>query len=115
MTASHYAPRARVRILDLAAPDLHDLTRVALLAPDSATLERLSSAAVGLTVVARAALSEHHDPVRAASRLFELLHQLDEALGVDRDVRDTILTTPYPEPGLGAAIADRLQRASAQR
>jgi L-threonylcarbamoyladenylate synthase len=115
MTASHYAPRARVRILDLASPDLQDLSRVALLAPDNAALARLSSATAGLTVVARAALSEQHDPVHAASRLFELLHQLDEALGVDGDVRDTILTTPYPEPGLGAAIADRLRRASAQR
>ena len=115
MTASHYAPRAQVRILDLDAPDLHDLARVALLAPDGATLERIGSATAGLAVVARAALSEQHDPVRAASRLFELLHQLDEAFGVERDPRDTILTTPYPEPGLGAAIADRLRRASAQR
>jgi len=115
MTASHYAPRARVRILDLDAPDLHGLARVALLAPDGATLERIGSATAGLAVVARAALSERHDPVRAASRLFELLHQLDEAFGVERDPRDTILTTPYPEPGLGAAIADRLRRASAQR
>ena len=64
---------------------------------------------------ARAALSEQLDPVRAASQLFELLHQLDEALRVDGDAHDTILTTPYPEPGLGAAIADRLRRASAER
>ena len=115
MTASHYAPRARVRILDLNAPDLGDLARVALLAPENETLTRLNSATAGLTVVARAALSEEHDPVRAASRLFELLHQLDDAFGVKREPRDTILTTPYPEPGLGAAIADRLRRASAER
>lgn len=115
MTASHYAPRARVRILDLEAPDLRKLSRVALLAPDSATLVRLSDATKGLTVVARAALSEQLDPVRAASRLFELLHQLDDALRADGDENDTILTTPYPEVGLGAAIADRLRRASAQR
>jgi L-threonylcarbamoyladenylate synthase len=115
MTASHYAPRARVRIIDPASPDLRNLSRVALLAPDDATLARLDQLADGITVVARAALSERLDPVHAASQLFELLHQLDEALRVDGDARDTILTTPYPEPGLGAAIADRLRRASAER
>ena len=115
MTASHYAPRARVRIIDPASPDLRNLSRVALLAPDDATLARLEQVAAGLTVVARATLSEQLDPVRAASQLFELLHQLDEALRVDGDAHDTILTTPYPEPGLGAAIADRLRRASAER
>jgi L-threonylcarbamoyladenylate synthase len=115
MTASHYAPRARVRIIDPASPDLRNLSRVALLAPDDATLARLDQLAAGITVVARAALSERLDPVRAASQLFELLHQLDEALRVDGDAHDTILTTPYPEPGLGAAIADRLRRASAER
>jgi L-threonylcarbamoyladenylate synthase len=115
MTASHYAPRAHVRILDLEAPDLRKLSRVALLAPDAATLAQLSDATSGLTVVARAALSERLDPARAASRLFELLHQLDDALRTDGAESDTILTTPYPESGLGAAIADRLRRASAQR
>ena len=115
MTASHYAPRARVRIIDPASPDLRNLSRVALLAPDEASLAQLGHLAAGLTVVARAALSEQLDPVRAASQLFELLHQLDEALRVDGGVHDTILTTPYPEPGLGAAIAGRLRRASAER
>ena len=115
MTASHYAPRARVRIIDPTVPDLRNLSRVALLASDDATLASLDDLAAGLTVVARAALSEQLDPVRAASQLFELLHQLDEALRVNADARDTILTTPYPEPGLGAAIADRLRRASAER
>ena len=115
MIASHYAPRARVRIIDPASPDLRNLSRVALLAPDDATLARLDQLAAGITVVARAALSERLDPVHAASQLFELLHQLDEALRVDGDAQDTILTTPYPEPGLGAAIADRLRRASAER
>jgi len=115
MTASHYAPRARVRILDLDAPDLRDLSRVALLAPDREILERLKRCTAGLTVVTSAVLSEQHDPVRAASRLFELLHQLDAELQVDGGRHDTILTTPYPERGLGAAIADRLRRASAER
>ena len=115
MTESHYAPRARVRIIDVDAPDLRDLSRVALLAPDNETLARLDRLAAGLTVVARTVLSERHDPVRAASRLFELLHQLDQALQGDGGFNDTILTTPYPEAGLGAAISDRLKRASAER
>lgn len=115
MTASHYAPRAHVRIIDPSSPDLSNLSRVALLAPDRATLARLDELATGLTVVERAALSERLDPVHAASQLFELLHQLDDALRAGGGAHDTILTTPYPERGLGAAIADRLRRASAVR
>jgi L-threonylcarbamoyladenylate synthase len=110
---SHYAPRASLRIVSLAAPELAGLTHVALLAPDAETLADLRTAAAGLQIVAEAALSESLDPVAAAAKLFDALHKLDAAL---RDVapgKAAILTTPYPEPGLGLAIADRLRRAAA--
>jgi len=115
MTASHYAPRTPLRIVHLAAPDLRDLTHVALLAPDEETLARLREATAGLVVVAAAALSETLDPIRAAANLFELLHSLDASLRDAGSAKSAILTTPYPEQGLGLAIADRLRRASAQR
>ena len=113
MSASHYAPRAPLRIVDAAAPDLAGLTHVALLAPDAEALTHLRTAVAGLQIVAEVALSESLDPVVAAAKLFDALHRLDAAL---RDVtpgKAAILTTPYPEPGLGLAIADRLRRAAA--
>jgi len=115
MSASHYAPRAPLRIVNPVAPDLTNLTHVALLAPDAETLTHLRTAATGLQIVAAVALSESLDPVAAAAKLFDALHQLDAAL---RDVaagKAAILSTPYPEPGLGLAIADRLRRAAAAR
>ena len=113
MSASHYAPHAPLLIVTLTAPELAGLTHAALLAPDTETLIHLRTAAAGLQVVAEVALSESLDPVAAAAKLFDALHRLDAAL---RDVtpgKAAILTTPYPEPGLGLAIADRLRRAAA--
>ncbi len=52
-------------------------------------------------------LSMHGDLVEAASRLFEGLRALD-ACGASR-----IAVMPLPTEGIGAAIADRLKRASA--
>jgi hypothetical protein len=101
-----------LRIISADAPDLAGITHVALLAPDVETLAELRTAAAGLQILAEAALSESLDPVAAAAKLFDALHKLDAAL---RDVtpgKAAILTTPYPEPGLGLAIADRLRRAA---
>ena len=115
MSASHYAPRAPLRIVAAAAPDLVGLTHVALLASDAETLILLRAAAAEMQIVAEVALSESFDPVAAAAKLFDALHKLDAAL---RDVapgKSAILSTPYPEPGLGLAIADRLRRAAAAR
>jgi len=80
---------------------------------DAEALTHLRTAVAGLQIVAEVALSESLDPVVAAAKLFDALHRLDAAL---RDVtpgKAAILTTPYPEPGLGLAIADRLRRAAA--
>jgi L-threonylcarbamoyladenylate synthase len=94
--ASHYAPRARLR---LNASDLRD--REALLAfgrgfagsPRHLTLN----------------LSPTGDLREAAANLFTMLRELD-ASGVD-----TIAVMPIPDTELGEAINDRLTRAAAPR
>jgi L-threonylcarbamoyladenylate synthase len=54
-------------------------------------------------------LSASGDPVEAAARLFDLLHQADEAAPPE------IAVAPIPGNGLAAAIRDRLRRAAAPR
>lgn len=54
-------------------------------------------------------LSESGDPVEAAARLFDLLHQADEA------AQPRIAIAPIPGDGIAAAIRDRLKRAAAPR
>lgn len=56
-----------------------------------------------------ASLSETGDPVEAAARLFDLLHQADEA------PHARIAVAPIPGDGIAAAIRDRLKRAAAPR
>jgi L-threonylcarbamoyladenylate synthase len=113
MSASHYAPRALLRIVNLSAPNLGGLTHAALLAPDHETLGRLHTAAAGLQIVTDVTLSASLDPVAAAAKLFDYLHRLDTSLRNVTFGKAAILTTPYPEAGLGLAIADRLRRAAA--
>jgi L-threonylcarbamoyladenylate synthase len=52
-------------------------------------------------------LSPSGDLVEAAARLFDLLHQADESS------KPRIAVAPVPDEGLGAAINDRLRRATA--
>lgn len=52
-------------------------------------------------------LSPSADLVEAAARLFDLLHQADAS------PKSAIAVAPVPDEGLGAAINDRLRRASA--
>jgi L-threonylcarbamoyladenylate synthase len=54
-------------------------------------------------------LSASGDLIEAAARLFDLLHQADDA------AQSRIAVAPVPETGLGAAINDRLRRAAAPR
>jgi len=56
-----------------------------------------------------ATLSATGDPVEAAARLFNLLHQADAG------VQPRIAVAPIPGDGLAAAIRDRLTRAAAPR
>ncbi len=98
MLASHYAPRAAVRMnARAAAPGEALLAFGPSLPPDAA------SAAAVLN------LSERGDTIEAAANLFAYLRRLD-ATGVA-----TIAAMPIPEQGLGEAINDRLRRAAAPR
>lgn len=54
-------------------------------------------------------LSASGDVVEAAARLFDLLHEADNS------PKRRIAVAPIPTQGIGAAIADRLQRAAADR
>lgn len=89
-TASHYAPRAAVRL------------NAAEWAPGEATLG-FGPMPCDLN------LSETEDLTEAAANLFAHLHALD-MLG-----REVIAVAPVPHRGLGIAINDRLSRAAAPR
>ena len=57
-------------------------------------------------VAGDASLSPRGDPVEAAARLFDALHQADAS------DRRAIAVAPIPATGIGAAINDRLKRAA---
>ena len=87
--ASHYAPRARVRLQAEAALPGEVMLGFGPVAGDLS-------------------LSPAGDLVEAAATLFDRLHRLD-ATG------KPIAVAPIPETGLGRAINDRLRRAAAPR
>jgi L-threonylcarbamoyladenylate synthase len=96
---SHYAPKTPLRIVDdlkSFAPQMNQ--RCALLAWNSIQEDK--------RFVAIRNLSEQQDLREAAANLFRYLRELD-ALDVDLIVAERV-----PLEGLGAAILDRLQRAS---
>jgi L-threonylcarbamoyladenylate synthase len=86
--ASHYAPSKPLRL--------------------EATQASADEYLIGFgTVEGSANLSPFGDLVEAASRLFDLLHEGDAS------TKARIAVAPVPHDGLGAAINDRLRRASA--
>jgi L-threonylcarbamoyladenylate synthase len=96
--ASHYAPRARLRM------------HAASVGPGEALLAFGLPPCVGSKRAAAVLnLSERGDLVEAAANLFSHLRALD-----DRGVQQ-IAVMPVPEHGLGEAINDRLRRAAAPR
>jgi len=99
---SHYAPNAPVQLVDQAGsfcPGKNQ--RVGLLA--------WNPAADGTRFAMVRNLSEAQDLREAAANLFRYLRELDQ-----REV-DLIVVERVPEIGLGAAIMDRLRRASHRR
>ncbi len=98
LLASHYAPRAAVR-LDAARIEPGEAV---LLFGDFRPHGLASASAVDT-------LSERGDTAEAASRLFEVLRRLDASGAA------TIAVVPIPADGLGEAINDRLNRAAAPR
>ena len=98
MLASHYAPRARVRL---------DAEHIE---PGEAVLLFGKKRPEGLAQACAAAnLSAAGDLVAAAARLFGALRDLDASGAA------TIAVVPIPTKGLGEAIRDRLARAAAPR
>jgi L-threonylcarbamoyladenylate synthase len=93
--ASHYAPRARLR-LDAPAP-----------LPGEAFLA--FGAGGRLPTAQSLDLSESGDLTEAAARLYAYLRRLDAA------GTEAIAVAPIPDSGLGEAINDRLRRAAAPR
>ena len=96
MLASHYAPRAAVR---LDATHTHE---------DEAVLD-FAGQLDGAPGAARLDLSPSGDLAEAAANLFAALRRLD-ATGAR-----SIAVAPIPAEGLGEAINDRLRRAAAPR
>ena len=95
--ASHYAPRARLRL---------DATSVM---PGEALLAFGPNPATGAAHAVRVLnLSERGDLIEAAANLFAHLRALDTAAA-------SIAVMPVPHEGLGEAINDRLARAAAPR
>jgi L-threonylcarbamoyladenylate synthase len=95
--ASHYAPRARIRL------DATDIR------PGEAVLGFGEALAEPGGAAAHETLSATGDLVEAAARLFACLRKLDAAGAA------TIAVAPIPAHGLGEAIRDRLSRAAAPR
>lgn len=93
--ASHYAPRARLRLDAARANAGEALLAFGPNAPEGA-LHTIN-------------LSRSGDLIEAAANLFAALRALDE------EHVDTIAVMPIPEHGLGEAINDRLRRAAAPR
>jgi L-threonylcarbamoyladenylate synthase len=111
---SHYAPKTPLRLIDKAEsfrPVKNH--RIGLLAwnakarkGDLQIAQRRSEDCCSLKFAAVKYLSEHQDLREAAANLFRCLRELDE---LDLDL---IAAERVPARGLGAAILDRLQRAS---
>lgn len=93
MLASHYAPRASLR-LDASAP--RDGEAYLAFGSAPATIGPMDN------------LSPTGDLREAARNLFAMLHELDAHAAV-------IAVAPIPRTGLGEAINDRLERAAAPR
>jgi L-threonylcarbamoyladenylate synthase len=88
--ASHYAPSKPLRL--------------------DASERRPGEWLIGYGAVAGdSSLSVAGDPVEAAARLFDLLHEAEASPAA------AIAVAPVPDQGLGAAINDRLRRAAAPK
>ncbi|HEV2096232.1 MAG TPA: L-threonylcarbamoyladenylate synthase [Chthoniobacterales bacterium] len=98
---SHYAPRTPLTLVETAARfSMPPEKRCGLLAWNVATdKDRFAEVRV---------LSAEQNLIEAATNLFRLLRELDQA-GLDLIVAENV-----PEHGLGAAIMDRLRRAAAR-
>ena len=95
--AMHYAPRKPLRIVDSTA-DVSDRSRAGALVFGDVSAD-------GFRAVRN--LSPEGNPVKAASNLFAMLHELDCEPGVE-----IIYAMRIPEDGIGLAVMDRIYKAS---
>lgn len=97
MLASHYAPRARLRLLAPGEPW-----------PSAADTALLAFTGIGLPATAAPVriLSPGGDVAEAAQHLFARLRELDAL------APRLIVAEPVPDTGLGEAVNDRLRRAA---
>jgi L-threonylcarbamoyladenylate synthase len=98
-TPSHYAPSTPLLLVGKASEFTGSGAKVGLLAWDASDAQRFAEVRW---------LSPNRDLIEAASRLFSLLRELDAAN------LEFIVAESVPETGIGAAIMDRLRRASAR-
>ncbi len=98
-TPSHYAPSTPLLLVGKASEFTGSADKVGLLAWDAPDAQRFAEVRW---------LSPTRDLIEGASRLFSLLRELDGAN------LDFIVAESVPETGIGAAIMDRLRRASAE-
>ena len=100
---SHYAPKTPLRLLDETesfSPERNQLVGLLAWSPSRTKARR------SLNFAAIRNLSDRGDLREAAANLFHYIRELD-ALGLDLIVAERV-----PSRGLGAAIMDRLERAS---
>jgi L-threonylcarbamoyladenylate synthase len=95
MMASHYAPRAKLRLHATDVRPGESLLAFGAAIPEGARMMRN--------------LSKDGDLTEAAANLFAMLRALDKSGAL------TIAVMPVPDTGLGEAINDRLARAAAPR
>ena len=98
-TPSHYAPSTPLLLVGKASEFTGSGDKVGLLAWDASDAHSFAEVRW---------LSPNRDLIEGASRLFSLLRELDAAN------LDFIVAESVPETGIGAAIMDRLRRASAR-
>ena len=109
MLASHYAPRAAVRLEAVATRSGEAVLDFGGRLRGGSPTGEMRSAGQGGTRYLD--LSPDGDLAAAAANLFGFLRRLDAALGGE----GTIAVAPLPRQGLGEAIHDRLSRAAAPR
>lgn len=102
---SHYAPRRALRLVEFGRlAEAHPEGKAAAVFFDGASRLRAGSAAERFADVR--VLTEAGDVTEAAANLFDLLHELDQG------DYDELWAERVPEEGIGAAINDRLYKAS---
>ncbi|MTE26872.1 L-threonylcarbamoyladenylate synthase [Winogradskyella ouciana] len=100
MLERHYAPKTKTILTDniLGMVDLYKGKRIGIIT--------FQSEIANSNIEVQIALSKTGDLAESASKLYDVLHQLDKMY------LDVIIAEKFPEYGLGKSINDRLSRAT---